>query len=69
MNEAYRKLIDKLSVSERLLITSLFFDTARDIIEDNAPEGLSENQLRRYVYERMYKEPAPPGRGPRISSV
>ena len=59
MKNAYKNLIDKLSVSDRFLVTSLFWDTARDIIVDNAPKNLSENQLKRYVYEKMYNEPAP----------
>ena len=59
MNDPYRELIDKLSESDRLLVVSLFWDTARRIIVDNAPNGLSENQLKRYVYEKMYEVSAP----------
>jgi len=61
MNHPYKELIDKLNASERLLITSLFWDTAKEIIVDNAPRDLNENQLKRYVYEKMYGEPAPAG--------
>ena len=61
MKNAYKNLIDKLSVSDRFLVTSLFWDTARDIIVDNAPKNLSENQLKRYIYEKMYNEPAQSG--------
>jgi hypothetical protein len=42
-----------------MLITCLFFDTAKQIIIDNAPKGLGENQLKRYVYEKMYNEEPP----------
>lgn len=61
MRDSYRPLMNKLSESDRLLVVSLFWDTAREIIVDNAPKGLSENQLKRYVYEKMYDESAPPG--------
>jgi hypothetical protein len=61
MKEAYRELMEKLTESDRYMITGIFFDTARDIIVDNAPKELTENELKRYVYEKMYKEPAPPG--------
>ncbi len=61
MNDPYKELIDKLSESERMLVTYLFWDTAKQIILDNAPKDLSENQLKRYVYEKMYDEPAPAG--------
>ena len=59
MNDLYKPLINKLTESERILITSLFWDTARKIIVDIAPKELSDNQLKRYVYEKMYSEPAP----------
>ncbi|MBX3244576.1 MAG: hypothetical protein KF685_08995 [Acidobacteria bacterium] len=61
LSEAKRKLWEKLTMEERLLITDQFFMTAKDIIIDNAPKHLSENQLKRYVYEKMYHEPPPKG--------
>jgi len=61
MKDAYRELMEKLSVSDRFLITGIFWETARDIIADNAPKGHSENELKRHIYEKMYKEPAPAG--------
>ncbi len=61
MIDPYRELWEKLTESDRFLITGLFWETARDIIADNAPKGLSDNQLKRYIYETMYKEPAPAG--------
>jgi hypothetical protein len=36
MKEAYRELMEKLNESDRLMIAGIFFDTARDIIVDNA---------------------------------
>ncbi len=60
MKDALKELWSKLTESERLLICAKFHETARDIIIDNAPRELSENQLKRYVYEKMCHEPAPP---------
>ena len=61
MSEATRELFNRLSPPDRLLLTSVLFDTAKKIIVDNAPKNLSENQLKRYVYEKMYDEPPPDG--------
>jgi len=61
MKDAHRELMEKLSESDRFLITGMFWETARDIIADNAPKGPTENELKRYIYEKMYKEPAPSG--------
>ncbi len=61
LSAAKRKLWEKLTMEERLLITDQFYMTAKDIIIDNAPKDLSENQLKRYVYEKMHNEPPPPG--------
>ena len=59
LDAAKRKLWQKLTVEERFLITDQFYMTAKAIIIDNAPKDLSENQLKRYVYEKMYNEPPP----------
>lgn len=61
LSEAKRKLWEKLTMEERLLITDQFFMTAKDIIIDNAPKHLSENQLKRYVYQKLHNEPPPKG--------
>lgn len=61
LSRAKRELWNKLTVEERFLIADQFFATAKDIIIDNAPKHLSDNQLKRYVYEKMYDEPAPKG--------
>ena len=61
LSQAKRKLWEKLTMEERVLIMDQFYMTARDIILDNAPKHLSENQLKRYVYANMYNEPAPKG--------
>jgi hypothetical protein len=49
----------KLTVEERFLIADQFFMTSKELIIENAPKELSENQLKRYVYEKMYNEPPP----------
>ncbi len=59
MKDPLQELFERLTESERLLICAQFYKTARNIIIDNAPPDLSENQLKRYVYEKMYDEPAP----------
>lgn len=61
MKDAYRELMEKLTKSDRFLITGMFWETASDIIADSAPKGLTENELKRYIYEKMHKEPAPAG--------
>ena len=59
LDSARRELWQKLTVEERFLLADHFFMTAKEIIIDNAPKDLSENQLKRYVYEKMYNEPPP----------
>jgi hypothetical protein len=54
-----QEIWSKLTESERLLVCAQFHESARDIIIDNAPKDLSENQLKRYVYEKLYHESAP----------
>jgi hypothetical protein len=69
MNEAFcdkvsaakQALWKKLTEEERLLIADQFYMTAKKIIIDNAPQELSENQLKRYAYEKMYDELPPLG--------
>jgi hypothetical protein len=60
MRAQHQQIWDKPTESERLLICAQFDETARDIIIDNAPKELSENQLERCVYETMYHEPCRP---------
>ena len=59
MKDPLQEVWSKLTESDRFLVCAQFFETARDIIIDNAPKDLSENQLKRYVYEKLYHE-APP---------
>ena len=59
IDDSVDELMNRLTPSDRMLITSLFWDTAKKIIVDNAPRDLSENELKRYVYEKMYDEPPP----------
>ena len=59
MSDQFRDLCQKLTIEERFLILANYFETTKKIIAENAPSGLSENQLKRYVYEKMYDEPAP----------
>jgi hypothetical protein len=61
LTAAKQELWQKLTVEERFLIADQFFMTAKELIVENAPKGLSENQLKRYVYENMYEEPPPTG--------
>ena len=59
MKDPMQEVWSKLTESDRLLVCAQFYETARDIIVDNAPKDLTENQLKRYVYGKMYHE-APP---------
>lgn len=54
-----RELWQKLTQEERFLIADQFYMTAKEIIIENAPKDLGENELKRYVYEKMYNV-APP---------
>lgn len=56
---ARRELFQRLTIEERLLIADHFFITAKEIIIDNAPQNLNENEMKRYVFEKMYNEPPP----------
>lgn len=61
MTKEYRALMEKLTIDDRYLILDIFFSTAKKLIIENAPKDLDENQLKRYVYQRMYDEPPPAG--------
>jgi len=56
---AKQKLWQKLTVEERFLIADQFYMTSKELIIENAPTNLTENQLKRYVYEKIYNEPPP----------
>jgi len=61
MTKEYRALMEKLTIEDHYLILDIFFSTAKKLIIENAPSDLDENQLKRYVYQRMYDEPPPAG--------
>ena len=45
----------------RMRMGSNAFDAAREIILSSLPQGLSDLERRRLLYERIYGEPPPPG--------
>jgi hypothetical protein len=42
------------SGEERLIMASQMFDSAREMIKASLPEGLSEKEQRRALFERIY---------------
>ena len=42
------------SGEERLIMASQMFDSAREMIKASLPEGLSEREQRRALFERIY---------------
>lgn len=61
MSDPYQGFFERLFASVRMLITCLLSNTANDLVVENAVKNLNENQLKRYVYEKMYYEPPPNG--------
>lgn len=52
-----RKMIMARSNEERFVMGALMFDAARDIILASLPGDLSEAELRRRLFERVYGVP------------
>jgi hypothetical protein len=48
-----------LSERERLKMRCSMFDTARKLVLASLPSGLSDQERRKALYERMYSEPCP----------
>ena len=55
----YRSLLMQLTPEERFIRGALMFDAAREMVLASFPEGLSDAEIRRRLYERIYGEPLP----------
>lgn len=53
-----QRWLDK-TPQERTKAASLMFMSARKVILNTMPPGLSEQDQKRYIYERTYGEPLP----------
>lgn len=56
---AYRLLIMSRSGEERFVMGSRMFDAARAMILASLPEGLSDEELRRRLFARVYPDAKP----------
>ena len=57
--ELVRQRLMARSGEERVLMGSRSFDAAREVILASLPKGLSEIELKRQLYQRIYGEPLP----------
>ena len=53
----FRQMIMARSGSERLIMGASMFDTARAIVLASLPKDLSEDELNRRLFERIYGAP------------
>jgi len=60
-SQEIRKLVHEkmmgLSGEERFIMGALMFDSAREIVLASLPKGLSQNEFKSRLYERIYGEP------------
>jgi len=54
-----REMLMARSAEERFLMGIRSFDAARDMVLASLPAGLSPEELKRQLYQRIYGEPAP----------
>ncbi len=59
VHRLYQSMVMQLSGGERLVRAAMLFDAARAMVLASLPKDLSQAELRRRLYERMYGEPLP----------
>jgi hypothetical protein len=59
IKEVHRQMLMSRTEEERFLMCSDMFEGGREIILSTMPPGLSEQDQKRYIYERTYGEPLP----------
>jgi hypothetical protein len=58
--EMVRARLMGLTGAERFRMGVQMFDAARRMVLASLPSGLSETELKRLLFERLYGEPLPP---------
>ena len=57
--ELVRQKLMARSGEERFIMGALMFDAAREMILASLPEGLSTEQLKQRLFQRVYGQPLP----------
>ena len=57
--EMVRQRLMARSGEERFVMGALMFDAAREMVLASLPAGLSPDELKRQLFQRLYGEPAP----------
>ncbi len=57
--ELVRQKLMARPAEERFVMGALMFDAAREMILASLPEGLSADQLRQQLFQRVYGQPLP----------
>ena len=57
--ELVRQKLMACSGSERFVMGSRMFDAARAVVLASLPAGLTPDELKRQLFQRLYAEPAP----------
>ena len=57
--EMVRQRLMARSGEERFVMGALMFDAAREMVLASLPVGLSPDELKRQLFQRLYGEPAP----------
>lgn len=57
--ELVRQMLMARPAEERFVMGALMFDAAREMILASLPEGLSADQLRQQLFQRIYGRPLP----------
>lgn len=57
--KAFRRIIAAKTEEDRILMCAEMYETAREFIISSMPEGLSANEQKQHIFERLYGEPLP----------
>ena len=57
--ELVRQKLMARSGSERFVMGTRMFDAAREMVLASLPAGLTPDELKRQLYQRLYAEPPP----------
>jgi biotin synthase-like enzyme len=59
VKDLYRNILMSKTEEERFLMCANMYSAGIDMIVSTMPAGLSEQDQKRYIYERTYGEPLP----------
>lgn len=57
--EMVRQKLMARTGAERFLMGARMFEAARSMVLASLPEGLSPDEIRRQLFQRLYNQPAP----------